>query len=79
MISLLEKAPGQAGRQAVQHTGRQLEDGTQAGLQSCGPPSIDHHYLVNLVWILMGQEGTERYPERDIIKRVKTIYWEPAV
>lgn len=58
---LLEEAPGQQGGEAVKHTGRQVEDGAEAGLQSCGTTSVDHHHLVDLFGILVGQEGTERH------------------
>ncbi|KAG7230599.1 hypothetical protein INR49_025316, partial [Caranx melampygus] len=53
---LLEKAPGQQWGQAVEHTGGQVEDGAEAGLQSCGTTSVDHHHLVDLLWILVSQE-----------------------
>lgn len=58
---LLEKAPGQQRGEAVKHTSGQVENGAEAGLQSCGTTSVDHHHLVDLFRILMGQEGTERH------------------
>lgn len=61
---LLEEAPGQQRREAVEHTGGQVEDGAEAGLQSCGATSVDHHHLVDLFRILVGQEGTERHTGR---------------
>lgn len=59
---LLEEAPGQKGREAVKHTGRQVEDRAEARLQGRGAPSVDHHHLVYLLRILVGQEGTEGHP-----------------
>lgn len=58
---LLEKAPGEQRGEAVKHTGGQVEDGAEAGLQSCGTAAVDHHHLVNLFWIFMSQEGAERH------------------
>lgn len=58
---LLEKAPGQQWGQAVEHTGGQVEDGAEAGLQSCGATSVDHHHLVDLIWIFVSQERAERH------------------
>lgn len=43
----------------MKHTGWQVEDGAQARLQGCGATAIDHHHLVDLFGILVGQEGTE--------------------
>lgn len=45
----------------MKHTGRQVEDGAEAGLQSCGTSSVNHHHLVDLLWILVSQECTERH------------------
>lgn len=61
---VLEKAPGQQRREAVKHTGGQVEDGAQAGLQRSGTTSVDHDHLVDLVGILVGQEGTDRHTAR---------------
>lgn len=60
-LFLLKKAPGQQWWEAVKHTGGQVEYGAEAGLQSGGTTSVDHHHLVDLFWILMGQEGTKRH------------------
>lgn len=56
---LLEKAPGEQRGEAVKHTGGQVEDGAEAGLQSCGTPSIDHYYLMDQIGIFVRQEGTK--------------------
>lgn len=61
---LLEEAPGEQRGEAVQHTCGQVEDGAEARLQSGGTTSIDHHHLVDLIWILVGQERTERHTRR---------------
>lgn len=61
---VLEKAPGEQRGEAVKHTGGQVEDGAEAGLESCGTTSVDHHHLVDLLRILVGQEGTERHTRR---------------
>lgn len=45
----------------MKHTGGQVEDGAETGLQGCGTTSVDHHHLVYLFRILMGQEGAERH------------------
>lgn len=58
---LLEEAPGKQRGEAVKHTGGQVEDGAEAGLQSCGTTAVDHHHLVNLIWIFMSQERAERH------------------
>lgn len=59
MFILLEEAPSQTWRQAVKDAGWKLEDGAQAGLQCCWPPTIDHHHLVDQVRVFVGQEGTK--------------------
>ena len=61
-VALLEEAPGQDGGQAVEHAGGQVEDGAEAGLQRRGPPPVDHHHLVDLLRVLVGQEGAEGDP-----------------
>lgn len=43
----------------MKHAGGQVEDGAEAGLQSCGTTAVDHHHLVDLFRILVGQEGAE--------------------
>lgn len=58
---LLEEAPRQQRGEAVKHTGGQVEDGAETRLQSGGTTSVDHHHLVDLFRILVGQEGTERH------------------
>ena len=63
-LLLLEKAPGQQWGEAVKHTGGQVKDGAETGLQGCGTTTVDHHHLVNLVRKLMGQERTERHTEQ---------------
>lgn len=55
----LEEEPGQQGREAVKDTAGQVEDGADAGLQRRGGTSVDQHHLVDLLRILMGQEGAE--------------------
>lgn len=45
----------------MKNTGGQVEDGAEAGLQSSGTTSVDHDHLVDLFWILVGQERTERH------------------
>lgn len=55
----LEKEPGQQGGEAVKDTAGQVEDGADAGLQRCGGTSIDQHHLVDLLRVLVGQEGAE--------------------
>lgn len=46
----------------MQHNGWEVEDGADAGLQSGRPAPVDHHHLVDLLGILMGQESAERNP-----------------
>jgi hypothetical protein len=53
VLVLLEEAPGQTGRQAVEDTRWQLEDRAEARLKSCRTSSVDHHYLMDQVRILM--------------------------
>lgn len=55
----LEEEPGQQGGEAVKDTAGQVEDGADAGLQRCGGTSVDQHHLVDLLRILVGQEGAE--------------------
>lgn len=55
----LEKDPGQQGGEAVKDTAGQVEDGADAGLQRRGGTSVDQHHLVDLLRILVGQEGAE--------------------
>lgn len=43
----------------MKHTGGQVEDGAEAGLQSGGTATVDHHHLLNLIWKLVSQECTE--------------------
>lgn len=62
---LLEEAPGEAGRQAVQDTGGQLEDGAQTGLQSRRTATVDHHHFMHLLRILVCQKRTERHPSQE--------------
>lgn len=55
----LEEEPGQQGGEAVKDTAGQVEDGADAGLQRRGGTSVDQHHLVDLLRILVGQEGAE--------------------
>lgn len=43
----------------MKDTAGQVEDGADAGLQRCGGTSVDQHHLVDLLRILVGQEGAE--------------------
>lgn len=43
----------------MKDTAGQVEDGADAGLQRGGGTSVDQHHLVDLLRILVGQEGAE--------------------
>lgn len=55
----LEEEPGQQGGEAVKDEAGKVEDGADAGLQGRGGASVDQHHLVDLLRILVGQEGAE--------------------